>query len=67
MTTNEPHGGRIALTLEDARRALSISESGIYNLMKSGDLPSVKFGKSRRILMRDLEAFLERNRVEAVA
>ena len=38
---------------------LNISRSTAYNLMKRGQLPSVRFGRSVRVVPRDLEQFIQ--------
>jgi excisionase family DNA binding protein len=44
------------LTVDQAREFLALSRSTIYELMESGKLPYVKFGRSRRIPRRALIA-----------
>lgn len=39
---------------------LSISRSALYPLLLSGEIESVKIGKSRRITIQALEAYVER-------
>lgn len=46
------------LTTAEAGRLMSIGRSGIYALMKRGELASVKVGGSRRIPMRAIEEFI---------
>lgn len=41
---------------------LNISRSTAYNLMKRGQLPSVRFGRSVRVVPRDLEQFIQESR-----
>ena len=41
---------------------LSISRSRAYGLMKSGELCTVKFGKSVRVRIEDLERFILNHR-----
>lgn len=55
------HGGigpRLPLNVEDAADLLRTSRSTIYTLMRSGDLASIRMGKSRRIRRADLESFV---------
>jgi excisionase family DNA binding protein len=40
---------RVLLRPEDVARALSIGRSTVFSLMRSGELRSVKIGKSRRV------------------
>ena len=53
-----PLSGRLLLTPADAARALSISRTRVYELMASGRLRSVKIGRSRRIPVDALGAFV---------
>ena len=59
----EPHGGagrRLLVSPEEAASMLSVARSTVYVLMASGELPSVKIGKSRRLRVEDIEAFVDR-------
>lgn len=51
--------GQLLITVEEAARRLSIGRSHIYEQLQRGHLRSVKIGRSRRILLRDLETFLD--------
>lgn len=53
----------IAYRVQDAVKASGISRSTLYELVKSGRLPSVKAAGRRLILREDLEAFLKAGRV----
>ena len=48
----------ILFTPVQAARILQISRSGIYNLLKGGQLQSVKIGRSRRIAKQQLDQFV---------
>jgi excisionase family DNA binding protein len=50
---------RVALSVTDTCKATSLSRSRVYELIESKELPSLKVGGRRLILLRDLEAFLE--------
>ncbi len=50
---------QLLITVDEAARRLSIGRSHIYDQMQRGNLRSVLIGRSRRILDRDLEAFIE--------
>jgi excisionase family DNA binding protein len=50
---------KLLLTTDEACRVLAISRSKLYELLGSGNLPSVRIGRSRRIRMRDLEEFVD--------
>ena len=49
----------LLITIDEAARRLSIGRSHIYQQMQLGRLRSVRIGRSRRILERDLAAFIE--------
>ena len=49
----------ILMTVLDAAHALSVSKSRINTLIISGELESVKIGKSRRITREALDRFVE--------
>jgi excisionase family DNA binding protein len=40
---------------------LHLSRSCTYSLMQSGSIPTVHIGKSRRVRLQDLDAYIERN------
>ena len=48
----------------EAAESLGISRARLYQLMGSGELPSVKLGASRRVLAADLDAYVARLRAE---
>ena len=50
---------QILVTVDEAARRLSIGRSHIYAQMQQGRLRSVRIGRSRRILERDLDDFIE--------
>ena len=52
----------VLLTIPEAARRLSIARSHLYKHLQRGTLPSVYIGRSRRILVSDLEAFVDRLR-----
>ncbi len=49
------------LTAADVSYRLRLSRSCTYSLMQSGVIPTVHIGKSRRVRLQDLEAYIERN------
>jgi len=51
---------KLLLTVEEAARRLSIGRSHLYEHLLRGSLRSVRIGRSRRISLCDLEAFIER-------
>ncbi|GEM_PF-5607586 len=59
----EPHGaaGRpLLVSPNEAASMLAIGRSTMYELMASGQLPSVKIGAARRLLVADIEAYVAR-------
>lgn len=57
--SDAPQSPRLAYTVEEAGEELSLSRSRIYELIASGDLASVKIGRSRRIRHEALVAYLD--------
>jgi excisionase family DNA binding protein len=53
---------KLALSIKEAVAVSGLSRSTIYNLLGSGDLPSVKIGTRRLIRRCELEALLEHGR-----
>jgi excisionase family DNA binding protein len=49
---------KLLLTITEASQVLTISRSKLYELLNSGNLPSVYIGRSRRIRMKDIEEFV---------
>jgi excisionase family DNA binding protein len=50
---------RLLYRVNEVAEVLGYSRSTVYELLKSGDLPSVGYGRSRRVRSMDLEAFVE--------
>ena len=46
---------------DDIARVLDISRSLAYRLLKTGDIPSIRFGASVRVRAIDLEEFVHRS------
>ena len=49
------------LKWEDVARILNISRSFAYLLMKRGEIPSVRLGRSIRVRPSDLDLYIEKN------
>jgi excisionase family DNA binding protein len=49
---------RLLLSVPEVGRVLAISRSKVYELLNSGSLASVNIGRSRRIRVSDVEAFV---------
>ena len=57
---------RVADSLHPVTRVaafLSLSRSKVYAMMDAGELPFVKFGKSRRIRWSDVQKLVDQNTV----
>ena len=52
--------GALLMKPEAAARVLSVSRNKVYELMRSGALPSVKLGGSRRVITSGLVEFVAR-------
>lgn len=50
-------GSKSLLTASEVAQILNISKSHVYNLIRRGDIPSIQFGRARRIRQTDLEDF----------
>ena len=57
----------LLLTVEEGARRLHLSRTVIFELLRRGELESISIGRSRRIPVQALEAYVERQReVQAV-
>lgn len=59
-----PALGDFVYTPAEVQAMLKISRSTVYELLRTGDLPSAKVGHSIRITRKDLEAYLNRSALE---
>jgi excisionase family DNA binding protein len=50
---------------EELRRWLGLGKTKVQELLQSGEIPSYRIGRLRRIRRADVERFLERNRTES--
>ncbi len=55
----------LMMTVKEAARRLAMGRSATYKFIQTGELPSVKLGGARRILLTDLQEFVRRMREEA--
>jgi excisionase family DNA binding protein len=53
----------LLLTPEEAAQALRIGRTRLYEMLRTGELGSVRVGRSRRIARRDIEGYVETLRV----
>ena len=56
------HGIEALLSLDEVAKVLRISESGVYRLVRSGELPRVKVGNRTLFQPRDVRAFIASRR-----
>lgn len=56
---------RVLLTAEEAADSLKIGRCKVYDLIRSGELESIKIGRLRRIPVDSLHAFARRLLEEA--
>lgn len=49
----------LLLTVEDAARRLAIGRSHLYELLRRGEIASIRLGRSRRVPVASLERFVE--------
>jgi excisionase family DNA binding protein len=54
--------GELLVTLDEAAGRLSLCRRSVQGLVSDGELASVKVGRSRRIAVVDLEAYVDRLR-----
>lgn len=58
--------GPLLLTPVEAARRLSIARSSLYELLLTGEIVSIKIGRSRRVPMDALTDFIDRKRAEGL-
>jgi excisionase family DNA binding protein len=64
MTEHKPENvtlGPLLVRVEDAARMLSLSRSIVYEMLNSGELPSVRRGSARRIPLAAIHAWIAAN------
>jgi excisionase family DNA binding protein len=52
------------LTVDQVADILKLGRTRLYEIMDRGDLPSIRIGRSRRILPSDLNCYIARLRAE---
>lgn len=57
-----PAADALLLTPEEAARRLSLARSTLYELVLTGEIESIKIGRSRRIPVDALTDFIDRKR-----
>jgi excisionase family DNA binding protein len=58
---------KLLLTSKEVAEAMGVGRSKVYELMAAGLLPSVKIGKSRRVPVDALEAYIGQLRTDVGA
>jgi excisionase family DNA binding protein len=53
---------RLLLTVAEVGKSLSLKRSKVYELIRSGRIPSVRLDGSRRVLASELREFVEQLR-----
>ncbi len=56
---------KLLVTAEEAAESLGIGRSKVYELIRTGQIPSVRIGSCRRIATIDVLALIDRLREEA--
>lgn len=52
------------LNVDEVAAQLFLSKVTVYRLLHDGGIPSYRFGRAYRVKLADLEAYIERSRVE---
>jgi excisionase family DNA binding protein len=63
----QAHPSQLAESIPDTAARLDISRTSVYELLRAGELESIKIGKSRRILIASTLQLVERLRSQAAA
>jgi excisionase family DNA binding protein len=59
-TTGEGSIVPVVYRVSEVARLLQLGRSSTYRLIQSGELPSIRVGRSVRVLRADFDAYLER-------
>lgn len=51
---------RLLVSPEEGAEVIGVSRSRMYGLLASGEIPSLKIGKNRRIPLAEIELWIER-------
>jgi len=65
MATTDTNNPKLLLRVSEAAELLSVARSKAYLMVQTGELPSVRLGKSVRIPVAALNAYVERITSEA--
>ena len=66
QTSEQPADGQVLqlMSIDEVCRALGMGKSWTYRKLKSGEIPSVKLGRSIKVKREDLEEYLESRRYQ---
>ena len=53
-------GGQLCLTVEDAGKMIGVGKTKSYELVSTGDIPSIQIGGKRMVSLRQLLEYVER-------
>ena len=56
---------RLLVSVREACRMLHVGRSTFYKLLQKGEISTVRIGACRRVVVADLEAFIEQLKLEA--
>lgn len=56
---------RLLLTVEQAAESMAISRNSVYELIRSGELVSIRHGTRRLVSVEAIRRFIERREAEA--
>lgn len=62
--TEETRESREFLSPDQTAELLGLGRTTAYQLLRDGEIPSFKYGRRRIVARRDIEAWLERHRVD---
>lgn len=54
--------GELLITVEEAARRLAVGRSHLYRYLQCGQIRSIRLGRSRRVAVEDLAAFINEHR-----
>jgi excisionase family DNA binding protein len=63
-TEYDPPRSSALLSVDDVGEFLGISRSGVYRLVRSGDMPCYRVGERLRFRQDEINAYLDRSRSE---
>ena len=64
VMTIENENSKLLLTARETAKALSISERKLWNLPNENEIPAIRFGRSVRYAIEDIQLWIETKRNE---